>query len=129
MITPISAFYGGLLGITFIYLSILVMRGRRASKTSLGDGGDHHFQGVIRAHGNFAEYVPLTLVLMLVAELNHAHYLLLHLVGGCLLIGRIVHAYGLRHHSGASWQRMYGMLLTFTALAVVATQNLVLLYV
>lgn len=128
MITPITAFYGGLLGITFIYLSILVVKGRRASKTSLGDGGDHHFLGVIRAHGNFAEYVPLALVLMLVAELNHAHFMLLHFVGGCLLIGRIVHAYGLKHHTGSSWQRISGMLLTFGSLLAISIQNIVFLY-
>ena len=128
MITPITAFYGGMLGITFLYLSILVVMRRRSTKTSLGDGGDHHFLGVIRAHGNFAEYVPLTLILMLVAELNLAHYLLLHFVGGTLLIGRIVHAYGLRHHTGASWQRIYGMLLTFGSLLVISIQNIVFLY-
>ena len=128
MVTPITAFYGGLLGITFIYLSILVVQRRKTTKISLGDGGDHHFLGVIRAHGNFAEYVPLTLVLMLVAELNHAHFMLLHLVGACLLIGRVVHAYGLRHHSGASWQRVYGMLLTFGALSAISIQNVAFLY-
>ena len=61
---PITAFYGGLLGITFMYLSILVIQGRRSGKISLGDGGDNHFLGVIRAHANFAEYVPLILVPM-----------------------------------------------------------------
>ena len=128
MLTPITAFYAGLLAITFVYLSILVIKRRRSSKTSLGDGGDHHFLGVIRAHGNFAEYVPLTLILLLVAELNHAHYLVLHLIGGGLLIGRIVHAYGLRHHSGASWQRVSGMLFTFGAILTAAIQNLLFLY-
>ena len=62
--TPITAFYGGLLGITFMYLSILVIQGRRSGKISLGDGGDNHFLGVIRAHANFAEYVPLILSLI-----------------------------------------------------------------
>lgn len=128
MTTPVTAFYGGLLGITFIYLSILIIRKRRAEKISLGDGGDHHFLGVIRAHGNFAEYVPLTLVLMLIAEINHANTLLLHAVGGGLLVGRIIHAYGLRHHSGASWQRVFGMLLTFAALIVVSALNIISLY-
>ena len=128
MLTPITAFYSGLLGITFLYLSILVVQRRRATKTSLGDGGDHHFLGVIRAHGNFAEYVPLTLILMLVAELNHANYWLLHAVGVSLLIGRNIHAYGLRHHTGASWQRIYGMLLTFGSLLAVSIQNILFLY-
>lgn len=126
--TPITAFYGGLLGITFVYLSILVVRGRRAGKISLGDGGDNHFLGVIRAHGNFAEYVPLTLVLMLVAEINSSYPIVLHCAGVALLVGRIVHAYGLKHHSGASWQRVSGMVLTFVALIGLSVQNIVYLY-
>ena len=68
--TPITAFYGGLLGITFMYLSILVIKGRRSAKISLGDGGNSHFLGIIRAHANFAEYVPLILILMLIAEIE-----------------------------------------------------------
>lgn len=126
--TPITAFYGGLLGITFMYLSILVIQGRRSGKISLGDGGDNHFLGVIRAHANFAEYVPLILVLMLVAEINQAHVAVLHSAGFALLIGRLVHAYGLKHHSGASWQRVSGMLLTFIALIGLSIQNIVSLY-
>jgi uncharacterized membrane protein YecN with MAPEG domain len=126
--TPITAFYGGLLGITFMYLSILVIQGRRSGKISLGDGGDNHFLGVIRAHANFAEYVPLILVLMLVAEINLAHVAVLHGAGVALLIGRLVHAYGLKHHSGASWQRVSGMLLTFVALIGLSIQNIVSLY-
>ncbi|AEE22390.1 MAPEG family protein [Paraglaciecola agarilytica] len=125
---PITAFYGGLLGITFMYLSILVIQGRRSGKISLGDGGDNHFLGVIRAHANFAEYVPLILVLMLVAEINQAHVAVLHSAGVALLIGRLVHAYGLKHHSGASWQRVSGMLLTFIALIGLSIQNIVSLY-
>ena len=126
--TPITAFYGGLLGITFMYLLILVIQGRRSGKISLGDGGDNHFLGVIRAHANFAEYVPLILVLMLVAEINQAHVAVLHSAGVALLIGRSVHAYGLKHHSGASWQRVSGMLLTFIALIGLSIQNIVSLY-
>ena len=126
--TPITAFYGGLLGITFMYLSILVIKGRRSAKISLGDGGNSHFLGIIRAHANFAEYVPLILVLMLIAEINLAHTGVLHVTGVALLIGRIVHAYGLKHHSGASWQRIAGMMLTFGALIGLSVQNIVFLY-
>ncbi|GAC07348.1 inner membrane protein yecN [Paraglaciecola agarilytica NO2] len=111
-----------------MYLSILVIQGRRSGKISLGDGGDNHFLGVIRAHANFAEYVPLILVLMLVAEINQAHVAVLHSAGVALLIGRLVHAYGLKHHSGASWQRVSGMLLTFIALIGLSIQNIVSLY-
>ncbi|TRY32676.1 glutathione S-transferase [Aliiglaciecola sp. M165] len=128
MTTPITAFYAGLLGITFVYLSILVINQRRSKKVSLGDGGDAHFLGFIRAHGNFAEYVPLALVMMLIAELNDSHHILLHLAGVLMLAGRLLHAYGLRHHVGASWQRIWGMLMTFASLLIGSVLCLLILY-
>ncbi|GAA6186460.1 MULTISPECIES: MAPEG family protein [Aliiglaciecola] len=128
MSTPITAFYAGLLGITFFYLSILVIKQRRGRKVSLGDGGDSHFLGIIRAHGNFAEYVPLILVLLLVAELNQGNHLILHAIGSLLLLGRIIHAYGLRHHTGVSWQRLWGMLMTFASLVGASVLNILTLY-
>lgn len=82
----------------------------------------------IRVHGNFAEYVPLMLVLMLVAELNHIEPLLIHFGGVAILLGRVLHAYGLRHHYGASWQRIWGSGLTYLAIAVLAALNVAVLY-
>jgi hypothetical protein len=128
MTSPVTAFYAGLLGIIFLYLSILVIQQRRSKKVSLGDGGDPHFMGFIRAHGNFAEYTPLILILMLVAEINHSHHIVLHAIGFLLLMGRLIHAFGLSHHVGASWQRIAGMLMTFAALFGASVLNLLILY-
>ncbi len=128
MLTPITAFYGGLLAIVFLYLSILVIKNRRAKKVSLGDGNDPHFSAYIRAQANFNEYVPLCLILLLNAELNHANAWILHSMGIGLLIGRLLHAYGLTNHPGASWQRIWGVLLTFATLLSGAVINLLFLY-
>lgn len=128
MHTPITAFYAGLLAFLFLYLSFLVIGGRRAKQISLGDNGDKNFARLVRAHGNFAEYTPLILVLMLVAELNQANDLTLHIAGVLLLFGRFIHSHGLRYHGGVSWQRVTGMILTFTAMFVLAVLNLLVLY-
>jgi uncharacterized membrane protein YecN with MAPEG domain len=49
----------------------------------------------IRAHGNAVEWVPLGLLLLLVIELSGAGTrFTLHLAGGTLLLGRILHAAG-----------------------------------
>lgn len=128
MHTPISAFYAGLLGILFFYFSVIVIRGRFSKKISLGDGGDHHFQQVIRAHGNFSEYTPLILILLFIAEINGSDTVLLHLAGTALLVGRFIHAFGLRRHSGPSWQRISGMLLTFASLLCLSVLNILVLY-
>ena len=128
MHTPITAFYAGLLGILFLYLSVLVIKGRFSKKISLGNGGDHHFQQVIRAHGNFSEYTPIVLILLFVAEVNLSHPIILHLAGTALLSGRFLHAFGLRRHSGSSWQRISGMLLTFASLIILSVMNILVLY-
>jgi uncharacterized membrane protein YecN with MAPEG domain len=128
MYIPITAFYAALLAILFLYLSVLVVKNRRNKKIALGDGGDKHFLQFVRAHGNFNEYVPIVLILLLIAEVNGAHSVLLHLSGLCMLFGRGLHSFGLCNHLGASWQRVAGMLLTFTSLLLLAALNLLMLY-
>lgn len=59
--TPIFA---ALLGLIFFFLSLRTSLERRRAKVSLGDGGDPGLQGAIRAHGNFIEYVPISLLLI-----------------------------------------------------------------
>jgi uncharacterized membrane protein YecN with MAPEG domain len=128
MLIPISAFYASLLAMLFFYLTVLVIINRRGKKIPLGDGGDSHFQQYIRAHGNFTEYVPLVLLMLIIAEINGSSSLALHIAGVCLLLGRGLHALGLIRHFGASWQRVSGMLFTFSALLILALLNLYLLY-
>jgi uncharacterized protein len=128
MPSPITAFYAGLLAILFFYLSVRVILIRGNKKIGLGDNGDRHVLQLIRAHGNFSEYTPLILVLMLIAELNASHSLLLHGCGVALLLGRFFHAVGLNRHAGSSWQRILGMILTFSALLSAAVANLLIAY-
>ncbi|MEP7704263.1 MAPEG family protein [Paraglaciecola sp. 25GB23A] len=125
---PITAFYAGLLGLFFFYLTVLVIQGRISKKIALGDNGDRHFIQLVRSHGNFTEYAPFILVLILLAEINGTEPLWLHLAGVSLLLGRILHSLGLRRHPGTSWQRMSGMILTFYALLSSAVINLLVLY-
>ena len=61
-LTPI---YAGILTLIYIALSIRVIAGRRAAKARIGDGGDILLQRRLRVHANFAEYIPLALLLML----------------------------------------------------------------
>ena len=128
MHTPITAFYAGLLGILFFYLSALVVKDRLSKKIPLGDGDDNHFRQVIRAHGNFSEYTPIVLILLFIAEVNLSQPTILHLAGSALLSGRFLHAFGLRRHSGSSWQRVSGMLLTFASLITLSVMNILILY-
>lgn len=100
----------------FIGLSVAVVSRRRDRRVSLGDGGDAVLLARIRAHGNCAEFAPLGLVVLLLAELAGAAPFWLHLTGTALVAGRLAHAAALL--GGPMMLRVGGMALTFAALGI-----------
>jgi hypothetical protein len=87
--------YAGILGMIFAGLALRVARLRRDCDTPLGDGRDVVLQRAIRAHANFSEYVPLSLVLLAMMDLQHFPTMLLHALSATLVFGRCLHAYGI----------------------------------
>lgn len=124
----ITATYASCLALVFFALTIMVVKNRRKSAVSLGDGQIDDLQKVVRAHGNFTEYVPICLVLLATAEINAQAHTFLHIAGGLLLVGRVLHAYGLITTTGASVPRIIGMLCTFTVLISLAVWNLFVVF-
>ncbi len=116
-ITPIFA---GALALLFLVLSVNVVRTRRASKVNIGDGGDQLLQRRIRAHGNFAEYVPLVLLLIVFAEEGGAATWLVYALGGALLFARLMHGFALSSLTLRPFQRTGGVVLTMIVLASAA---------
>lgn len=114
-ITPL---YAGLLAIWFLVLSWRVVQ-QRGHGVSLGDGGDETLLRRIRGHGNFAEYVPLTLLMIAMLELGGAAPVwLLHLLGATLVVARLLHGIAFAFTQHWKFGRFYGTLLTFILLAV-----------
>jgi uncharacterized protein len=124
MTPAITALYAGLLGLLYIALGGFVVAQRRRARIGLGTGSDPALERRVRVHGNFAEYAPLFLVLLLVAELAGAASVLLHLLGAAFLLARIGHAFGLGRSSGTSTGRFVGTLVTWVAIVVVAVVNI-----
>ena len=118
-ITPV---YAGFLTLLYLILSFRVIAARRAQGVGLGDGGNNDVLRRIRAHGNFAEYVPLTLLLMAFAELQSQSIWIVHTMGALLIAGRSLHAIGVSRGFGNL--RVAGMFLTFCALIAGALVNL-----
>ncbi|RDV24678.1 glutathione S-transferase [Alteromonas aestuariivivens] len=125
---PITAFYASLLALCYIYLSLAVIAVRRRERVSLGDGGHGELRRLLRAHANFNEYVPIGLILLGCLESISELYFIEHLCACLLLFGRMLHAYGLHHHEGTSWQRFVGMLMTFLSIIIMASTNLLVLH-
>jgi uncharacterized membrane protein YecN with MAPEG domain len=117
---PITALYAALLALLFLALSVLVIRQRLEAKVALGLGKAEGLLRASRAHGNFAEYVPILLVLLLLLELGGSRPWLLHALGAAILLGRVLHASGISRSPERLVLRQAGMLLTFVPLAVAA---------
>ncbi|NKB58054.1 MAG: hypothetical protein GKS00_17155 [Alphaproteobacteria bacterium] len=116
----VTAITAGLLALTLIVLSVNVIRLRGQNKVSLGDGGNEALQRAIRGQANCAEYAPIGVLLLLVAELQSANFYLLIVLGAALLIGRLMHGYAFGFTSGNIPLRRGGMMLTFIAIVSLA---------
>jgi uncharacterized protein len=112
MITPL---YAAPIVLLFMFLSIRVIRYRRSKLVAFGDQGDKDLLRLIRAQGNCAEYAPVGLILLLMAELTAAAPLGLHIAGALLVIGRITHGIGLGHYPRIITARVVGITCTFTS--------------
>ena len=62
--------YAALLALLFLALSVRTLRLRRSLKISVGHAGNTQMLRAMRAHANFAEYVPLGLLLLTLVELH-----------------------------------------------------------
>ena len=121
IVTPI---YGGLAALIFALLSFRVIQLRRATKIGLGFGDNLGLQRAIRAHGNFAEYVPFILLLMAFAEFQSVPIWRIHLIGILLMAGRIIHVVDVLRESEPPRLRVAGIALTLTALIAAGLTNL-----
>lgn len=118
----ITGHYAALLALLLFALSIKVIQARVATRVAIGLGesgpGAIGLLRASRAQGNFVEYVPMILVLMLLLELSAAPAWLLHALGGMTLAGRLAHGLGITREPEVMRLRQIGMALTFTALLV-----------
>lgn len=123
-----TALYAGLLGLFYVGLSFRVIGLRKKHKIGINHGEEMELARAIRVHANFAEYVPIALILILLLELNQTSNWLLHVLGASLLIGRVLHSMGLSKSAGTSAPRFIGMILTFLMIIVASALNVLAVY-
>jgi uncharacterized membrane protein YecN with MAPEG domain len=116
-VTPL---YAAILSLIFIGLSVRTLLLRRELKIAIGDGGNQKMLRAMRVHANFAEYVPLSLLLIALFEIAGGQFLFVHGLCILLLIGRISHIYGVSQSSENFVFRVFGMAMTLTALGIAA---------
>ena len=70
----VTAFYGAVLAGVFVALSARTLLLRRRPGIAIGDSGDERMLRAMRVHANFAEYVPLTLLMLLLLRHSNLHH-------------------------------------------------------
>jgi uncharacterized membrane protein YecN with MAPEG domain len=127
MLFQVTALYALPLAILFLVLWFRVTTTRSNLKVSIGDAGDTGLHEKIRQHGNFVEWAPIVLILMIIAEGNKADAIWLHVSGALLLIGRLIHPFGLTAANPAHPLRIIGntssLLATLTVMVCVVVTS------
>jgi uncharacterized protein len=115
----ITSIYAAVLAIIMIALSSHVSAQRGKANVSILDGGNSELQLRIRRHGNFVENVPMALLVMLLAELDGVGATWIHAAGVLLIVGRILHAIGLRADKATALRLAGGVSSTLAVLLMV----------
>ncbi len=120
----VTALYAALLGLLAALLTINVIRLRTRYVVSAGDGGHASLAQAIRAHANFAEHVPLALLLIGFAEASGTPKPIIHVLGIVLVLARLSSAMGLSSSLADKLPRRAGAGLT--VLVTIAASLLIL---
>ncbi len=118
---PITAITASALSMLYIRLAFGVIALRRKHGVRLGTGHQTELEAAVRAHANFAEYVPLTLLMIAVAEVNHGAWPFTLLSSALLVFGRLTHARALTRDDIPL--RVRGMKATFAAIGAAVVAN------
>jgi uncharacterized protein len=92
--TLFKALYAASLGFVFASLSVRTLRLRCKLRIRFGNAGHPKMLRAARVHAKVAEYVPLRLGLMCLAELRAAPYRFIQVLGIVLVVARLGQAYG-----------------------------------
>jgi uncharacterized membrane protein YecN with MAPEG domain len=119
----VTSGYAAVLALIFFALSVWVVAGRAGFKVNHGDGDNPTLNRRIRAHGNFAEYVPLILILVALLEARATSSYIIHALLLPLVIARALHPFGMVAREGSPQQvvcRGGGTMVTWVVLVVAA---------
>lgn len=119
-----TTLYGSLLAMLTIAMAMNVSRHRGRADKLYGHGDDQPLHRAIRAHGNNAEYVPLGVLMLALAELAGAGSMVMHAIGGTLLVGRAMSTHGILTMTRPT--RAGGIVLTWVCMLAAAGYALAL---
>ena len=115
-VPEITILYAGILGLMATYLGSTCGMYRANAGISFGDGNDEELAMRMRRHLNFIENAPLALILIALLEMQSINPWAVHGLGGAVVLGRGLHAYGF---SGGVTNPIRGIGAGLTALTIV----------
>ncbi len=121
----ITAIYAGILALIILALSVNVTLHRVKFRISLGDGGNPVMLRMMRLQANAVEYIPISLLLMGIYELNGGWRVALHIIGIALVAGRLIQTAAMWGGDKPGQGRRIGQALTWTSLGALALLNLI----
>ena len=120
----ITGIYAGLTGLLLLVISYRVSKLRQKFSVGIGSGGHEELERAIRVQGNFTEYAPFILILLVFSEYQGVPSWGMHAAGVTLVVGRVLHAWGLSQESGRSFGRFVGTTVTWLLLLVLSLANI-----
>ena len=116
----ITPYYAAILALLFIILSIRTIKTRREHKVAIGDGGEKSILRASRVHANFSEYVPFTILLIAMLEMQSYSDWMIHGLCVALVAARIAHAYGVSQANENFKFRIFGTATTINIIGICA---------
>ena len=116
----ITPYYAAILALLFIILSIRTIKTRREHKVAIGDGGEKSILRASRVHANFSEYVPFTILLIAILEMQSYSDWMIHGLCIALVAARIAHAYGVSQANENFKFRIFGTATTINIIGICA---------
>nr|WP_294811958.1 MAPEG family protein [uncultured Sphingomonas sp.] len=114
---PVTLTAAGAAALLNFWLGVRISRIRVSNRILHGEGPNGELTTRMRAHLNFTEYAPITLILIALIELATGPTIWLWGLAAAFLLGRALHAVGM---VARLWMRQAGMLLTFLPMLALA---------
>jgi uncharacterized protein len=100
LLPSITSGYLAVLALLYVVLTIRVVRLRAKNRAGFGDGGNPELRSAIRAHGHFAEYVPIIVLMVAILEISGLPPYRVHVLMAALLVSRVLHPLGMSAEPG-----------------------------
>ena len=114
---PVTLLYAGIL----ILLSVLLANQVLYVRLKGDKEPEWRANAVLRVQANFVENVPLALVLLYLLEISGSPRQIVHVLGGLLVVLRLLHAWGMSKNSGANYPRLIGAQGSFLLMSIMGS--------